>query len=334
MSAGQLQGLGALGRDLSRISAERQAAAGDPRRLQFLLAQEEQQRLRQEEEEQKRLQEELFKDPKYQNIATILGPQFAFQQREAEEKRRKEEQMNLELQEAIASGDRDKALSIAAGLNRGSVIQALQAQERAEQPYLIGEGDFTVTPTDGKLEITTNEEVIEAKRKIEEEEKASVPKVLPNTLIKSEDEDYLALEQHTNLQTDINRFIDNVEKGTLEVGFGEDVQTFFGNLGVLPQDPESQEKLNNYNDLKRFVTRYVNSILRLNKGPQTEGDAIRALDELRAAKTTSDLQRVLKTLQNISDREINFRKTSINRRRTNAGVENVDFDKPTWKIVE
>lgn len=334
MSAGQFQSIGALGREISRIDAERQAAAGDPRRLQFLLAQEEQQRLRQEEEEKKRLQEELFKDPKYRNIATILGPQFAFQQREAEEKRRKEEQMNLELQEAIASGDRDKALSIAAGLNRGSVIQALQAQERAEQPYLIGEGDFTVTPIDGKLEITTNEEVIEAKRKIEEEEKASVPKVLPNTLIKSEDEDYLALEQHTNLQTDINRFLDNVEKGTLEVGFGEDVQTFFGNLGVLPQDPESQEKLNNYNDLKRFVTRYVNNILRLNKGPQTEGDAIRALDELRAAKTTSDLQRVLKTLQNISDREINFRKTSINRRRTNAGVANVDFDKPTWKIVE
>tara|TARA_E500000318_G_scaffold109987_1_gene124300 strand:+ start:558 stop:1895 length:1338 start_codon:yes stop_codon:yes gene_type:complete len=46
----------------------------------------------QEEEEQKRLQEEIFKDPKYQNIATILGPQFAFQQREsdiAESKRQK-----------------------------------------------------------------------------------------------------------------------------------------------------------------------------------------------------------------------------------------------------
>jgi hypothetical protein len=84
MSAGQFQSIGALGREISRIDAERQAAAGDPRRLQFLLAQEEQQRLRQEEEEQKRLQEEIFKDPKYQNIATILGPQFAFQQRESD----------------------------------------------------------------------------------------------------------------------------------------------------------------------------------------------------------------------------------------------------------
>lgn len=100
MSSGQLQGLGALGRDLSRISAERQAAAGDPRRLQLLLAQEEQQRLRQEEEEQKRLQEEIFKDPKYRNIATILGPQFAFQQRESdiaesEQKAQEEEQKKL-----------------------------------------------------------------------------------------------------------------------------------------------------------------------------------------------------------------------------------------------
>tara|TARA_S200002703_G_scaffold145948_1_gene140645 strand:- start:4458 stop:5135 length:678 start_codon:yes stop_codon:yes gene_type:complete len=105
MSAGQLQGLGALGRDLSRISAERQAAAGDPRRLESLLAQEEQQRLRQEEEEQKRLQEELFQDPKYRNIATILGPQFAFQQRESdiaeEEQKTQQQALQKELNKAI-----------------------------------------------------------------------------------------------------------------------------------------------------------------------------------------------------------------------------------------
>lgn len=48
----------------------------------------EQRRLREEQErqqeEQKRLQEELFKDPKYKSMAQILGPQFAFQQRESD----------------------------------------------------------------------------------------------------------------------------------------------------------------------------------------------------------------------------------------------------------
>src|SRR6056300_1120154 len=80
MSSGQLQGLGALGRDLSRISAERQAAAGDPRRLQFLLAQEEQQRLRQEEEELKAQQAEVYQsalqsaNPDQQKLMKLLGP--------------------------------------------------------------------------------------------------------------------------------------------------------------------------------------------------------------------------------------------------------------------
>lgn len=72
MSSGQLQGLGALGRDLSRISAERQAAAGDPRRLQLLLAQEEQQRLRQEEEEQEKILKELEKDPRYADQIKLI----------------------------------------------------------------------------------------------------------------------------------------------------------------------------------------------------------------------------------------------------------------------
>lgn len=301
------------------------AAGLEVRRMQ------EQQRLA---KEQKKLQEELFKDPKYKNIATILGPQFAFQQREAEEKRRKEEQMNLELQEAIASGDTDKALSIAAGLNRGSVIQAIQAKERAEQPYLIGEGDFTVTPKDGKLEVTTNEEVIEAKRKIEEEERDAVPKLLPASLLKVEDEDYIAAKDHENIKRDVDKFLKAIDEGKLEAGFGEEIQSYFGNLGLTELNEQSREKIGNYNDLKRFVTRYVNSILRLNKGPQTEGDALRALDELKASRNIEDVKRVLENLRNISDREITFRKSSINRRRKSYGAEVVDFDTPTWKIVE
>jgi len=273
--------------------------------------------------------EAMMGDPSRLNV--LMQQQ---QLEETREKQEETEQMEEQLQEAILSGDTNKALALAAGLNKGSIVQFLQSKQRADQPDLIGDGRFTVAPTNGKLDISVNQGVIDTYEQIEEGERAAKKKVLPNTLIKSEDEDYLALEQHTNLQTDINRFVKNIDEKKLEVGFGEDIQAFFGNLGAVDLDLDSQEKLNNYNDLKRFVTRYVNNILRLNKGPQTEGDAQRALDELRAAKTTSDLKRVLETLKNISDREINFRKTAINRRRANAGVAGVDFDKPTWKIVE
>jgi len=273
--------------------------------------------------------EALMGDPSRLNV--LLQEQ---QLEETREKQAETEQMEEQLQEAILSGDTNKALALAAGLNKGSIVQFLQSKQRADQPYLIGDGRFTVTPTNGELDISVNQGVIDTYEQLEEEERAAKSKFLPSSLIKSEDEDYLALEQHTNLQTDINRFVKNIDEGKLEVGFGEDIQAFFGNLGFKDLDTDSQQKLNNYNDLKRFVTRYVNDILRLNKGPQTDGDAARALDELRAAKTTSDLKRVLETLKNVSNREINYRKTQINRRRANVGVKGVDFDKPTWKIVE
>ena len=73
----------------------------------------EQRRLREEQErqqeEQKRLQEELFKDPKYKSMAQILGPQFAFQQREsdiAEREQKAQEEEQKKLREEIHE-DRD-----------------------------------------------------------------------------------------------------------------------------------------------------------------------------------------------------------------------------------
>jgi len=268
----------------------------------------------------------------------VIQRQQLFQEQEEERQARLEKQrvqtMEKNLQEALDAGDTDKALSLAVGLDKSALVQYLQAQRKSDQPYIIGGGRYTVTPTDGELDITVNQAVIDAEQRIAEQAKEDKSKVLPSTLIKSEDEDYTALEQHQNLQTDIDRFLTNIDEGKLEVGFGEDIQSFFGNLGLRSLDQESQEKLSNYNDLKRFVTRYVNNILRLNKGPQTEGDALRALDELKASKNPEDLKRVLSTLKNISNREINFRKTTINRRRESADVVSVDFDKPTWKIVE
>lgn len=59
-------------------------------------------------------------------------------------------------------------------------------------------------------------------------------------------------------------------------------------------DPETLQ----FNEYKRFQNKLVNDTLRLNKGTQTEGDAIRAVKELSSANSTQD---VIASLQKIRD---------------------------------
>ena len=265
-------------------------------------------------------------------------PKFA-QQTLALQQQSLERQQNAELEKALAAGDTDRALSLAARLGKTSVIQYLQGERARTKPQLIGDGKFTVTYDEqGMPVVTPNEGVIEAEldiaRRAKELEKET--RTLPPTLIKSEDEDFDALQALEKVETDIDFFIDALEKNEMEVGYGEDVQAALGNLGVFQRfmDEESKLKLANYNAYERWKQRYVNEALRLNKGPQTEGDAQRAMKELDAAKTKDDVIRLLKDLRKTNTTSIGYTKEDINRRRETADVKPFDFDNISWKIVD
>ena len=265
-------------------------------------------------------------------------PKFA-QQTLALQQQSMERQQNAELEKALAAGDTDRALSLAARLGKTSVIQYLQGERARTKPQLIGDGKFTVTYDEqGMPVVTPNEGVIEAEldiaRRAKELEKET--RTLPPTLIKSEDEDFDALQALEKVETDIDFFIDALEKNEMEVGYGEDVQAALGNLGVFQRfmDEESKLKLANYNAYERWKQRYVNEALRLNKGPQTEGDAQRAMKELDAAKTKDDVIRLLKDLRKTNTTSIGYTKEDINRRRETADVKPFDFDNISWKIVD
>jgi len=265
-------------------------------------------------------------------------PQFA-QQTLALQQQGMERQQNAELEKALAAGDTDRALSLAARLGKTSVIQYLQGERARTKPQLIGDGKFTVTYDEqGMPVVTPNEGVIEAEldiaRRAKELEKET--RTLPPTLIKSEDEDFDALQALEKVETDIDFFIDALEKNEMEVGYGEDVQAALGNLGVFQRfmDEESKLKLANYNAYERWKQRYVNEALRLNKGPQTEGDAQRAMKELDAAKTKDDVIRLLKDLRKTNTTSIGYTKEDINRRRETADVKPFDFNNISWKIVD
>lgn len=265
-------------------------------------------------------------------------PQFA-QQTLALKEKGIERQQNAELQQALAEGNTDKALSLAARMGKTSVVQYLQGERTRTRPQLISDGKFTVTYNDqGMPVVTPNEEVIEAeldiaKRQAELEKET---RTLPPVLIKSEDEDFDALQSLEKVETDIDFFINSLDKNEMEVGYGEDLQAKIGNLGVLQRfmDEESKLKLANYNAFERWKQRYVNESLRLNKGPQTEGDAQRAMLELEAAKTKEDVKRLLEDLKKTNTKSIGYTKEDINRRRSTAGVKPFEFNNISWKMIE
>ena len=75
----------------------------------------------------------------------------------------------------------------------------------------------------------------------------------------------------------IDSFIEDAKNNNLQFGIGEDISDFFGNLGIGVSGEISQERLANKNAFERWKQGYVNTVLQAAKGPQTDGDARRAL---------------------------------------------------------
>lgn len=152
-------------------------------------------------------------------------------------------------------------------------------------------------------------------------------KALPASLQKAEDEDFAAIDTAQGVIEDITPIIGKLtpnpttKKPELDLSRFNNIkfqaQAFFGS-----DDPEVQ----NYQELERNLTRFVNESLRLNKGVQTEGDAQRAANEVQAAfskGSTSSMRRALEELKKINQRAATNRQNSINRRRKSQGVSPV-----------
>jgi hypothetical protein len=87
------------------------------------------------------------------------------------------------------------------------------------------------------------------------------------------------------------------------------------------------------NDFERFKTQLVNESLRLNKGTQTEGDAVRAAKELQGAESAADAGKAIQVLRDLNARKAQDLQSSITRRRSNAKLEapEVQLDVPKFE---
>ena len=141
-------------------------------------------------------------------------------------------------------------------------------------------------------------------------------KPIPTTIQKAEDDDYEAGQAAANLAYDANRYLNSIKRGNIP--FGLRARAFVGASNLVgSENPEVIAR----NDFERFKTQLVNESLRLNKGTQTEGDAVRAAKELQGAESAADAGKAIQVLRDLNARKAQDLQSSITRRRSNAKLE-------------
>lgn len=250
------------------------------------------------------------------------------QLRTARDKANEIEELTKQYQDAIASGDLDTALAIGARLNPGSTTQALAQQRRdkinAQRPQVIDGGKYTVTYEDGMPVVTPNQAVIDAE--LAEAERIRRNKPLPSTLIKDELKDEELIDILKISTNRASQFIENIDEGTLEFGFGEGIQDFAGStFGNWWGGEESDIKLSNKKAYQRFKNKLRDDLLAMETGTKTDDDARRAMLQLEAANTEEDVKFWLKEAIELGKTQIANKQKKINKRRSLSGVSNIEY---------
>lgn len=212
--------------------------------------------------------------------------------------------MELGRMDETYSGKQDSA----AALKSQQDIANNLNERQLELAQLVANGNITQQQATRQLQI----EAAEAKKQAAADK---FQKPLPPTALKLESEDLTTAFDATRLTDQIDKQVQSI------IGSGIKFN-LVGNAKLAMQsaagatDPETLA----YNDYNRFVQRMTNESLRLNKGTQTEGDAVRAIKELSTAKSTQDVVRALETLRDLNAQRVGSTNQIIQSRRRAGGL--------------
>jgi len=153
-------------------------------------------------------------------------------------------------------------------------------------------------------------------------------KPIPPVIQKAEDQDFETGQAAINLATDANKYINSIKSGAIPFGLINKGSTAV--RSVIGSDAPDVIARNDYNS---FKTRLVNETLRLNKGVQTEGDAIRATNEFLASDSAAGQAKAMQNILDINLRAANLANKSVLRRRANAklGAPEVTLEIPKFE---
>lgn len=173
---------------------------------------------------------------------------------------------------------------------------------------------------------------IEAQRKIAQARVEGKPAKLPTPALKMQQEELDAIGTSANIATDLDAIKNQVDSGQLKLGLITNLLSKGRNVAGM-----SDETSRNFATFQATLEKLRNDSLRLNKGVQTEGDAVRAWNELIA--NINDPQLVSKRLEEIkriNERATNIRKLNVENIRQNFGLDPLDvggYENPKTAIV-
>lgn len=150
-------------------------------------------------------------------------------------------------------------------------------------------------------------------------EQKNVPK-LPTSALKMQGEELDAIGTGSAINADLGAIGQQVQTGGLELGPVKNLMAKAKNIAGV-----SDEQSRNLASFQATLEKLRNDTLRLNKGVQTEGDAVRAWNELLSNINDPKLvsQRIGE-IQKINERAANLRKLNVDVIRSNFGVEPLD----------
>jgi hypothetical protein len=138
-------------------------------------------------------------------------------------------------------------------------------------------------------------------------------KPLPAYLAKDEEADYGTATAATNLASDANNFIGRIKSGDIKFGL-KDRASIRTRQAFGSNDPDVLAR----EDYDKFLKVLTNESLRLNKGTQTEGDAVRAAKELESSESPQAAAAAMRRLVEINVRRTQNASDDVLRRRKNA----------------
>jgi hypothetical protein len=148
-----------------------------------------------------------------------------------------------------------------------------------------------------------------------------VNKPLPVGALKMQDEIIDAFSAAKSAQDLSQSLINKIDSGTLDLGptsnLAYKVQNFAG-----ASTPKSQA----FGDMQTSIEKLRNDTLRLNKGVQTEGDAVRAMNEVISSANDPQLFKVnMEKLNAVNTRAAEIQRQKVDAIRSNYGAEPYDF---------
>jgi len=191
-----------------------------------------------------------------------------------------------------------------------AIMQSLRQQglENSQQALLIQQGNLALQAQNVQFQQEMKRKEAEAKA----DAKANKP--LPSYLAKEEEADFSAASAATNIATDAYGYINRIKTGEIKFGVKDRASIRARQLvGSGAPDVIAREEYD------RFVENLVNESLRLNKGTQTEGDAVREAKALKSSESKEAAASAMKRLIEINTRRAEGAASSVEKRRANAG---------------